>query len=112
MNFRLSVFAIAVAMTFSGAAMAAVSAQEAAKLKTTLTPLGGERAGNADGSIPAWTGGYTKVPAGYKEGAPRPDPFASEKPLYSITAANMAQYARPRPSGSTTTPSIMPPGPS
>ncbi|KAB0763476.1 DUF1329 domain-containing protein, partial [Pseudomonas aeruginosa] len=37
--------------------MAAVSADEAAKLGTSLTPLGAEKAGNADGSIPAWTGG-------------------------------------------------------
>jgi hypothetical protein len=61
-------------------------------LKTTLTPFGAERAGNADGSIPAWTGGYTTVPAGYVSGQPRPDPFADEKPILSITAANMAQY--------------------
>jgi hypothetical protein len=93
MNFRLSVFAIAVAMTCVGAAQAAVSADEAAKLKTTLTPLGAERAGNADGTIPAWDGGYTKVPAGYVSGDPRPDFFAGEKPLFSITAANMAKYA-------------------
>jgi len=72
---------------------AAVSADDAAKLKTTLTPLGAERAGNADGSIPAWDGGMTKVPAGYKSGDPRPDPFAAEKPLYSIDAKNMSQYA-------------------
>ena len=32
--------------------MAAVSPQEADKLGTTLTPLGAEKAGNADGSIP------------------------------------------------------------
>lgn len=93
MTFRLSVFAIAVAMTFAGAAQAGVSADEAAKLKTTLTPLGGERAGNADGSIPAWDGGYTQVPEGYQSGDPRPDPFAGEKPLFSISAANLDQYA-------------------
>ena len=40
--------------------MAAVSADEAAKLGTTLTPLGAEKAGNADGSIPEWTGGLPK----------------------------------------------------
>lgn len=40
--------------------MAAVSPQEAAKLGTTLTPVGAEKAGNADGSIPAWTGGIPK----------------------------------------------------
>lgn len=76
-----------------GPALAAVSADEAAKLKSDLTPLGAEKAGNKDGSIPPWSGGYTKVPPGYKSGQPRPDPFADEKPLYTITAANMAQYA-------------------
>lgn len=74
-------------------ALAGVSPEEAATLKTTLTPLGAERAGNADGSIPAWDGGYTSVPPGYKSGDPRPDFFASEKPVIQITKANLAQYA-------------------
>lgn len=74
-------------------ANAAVSADEAAKLKTTLTPLGGERAGNKDGSIPAWDGIPLKVPADYKTGDPRQNPFPGERPLFSINAANMAQYA-------------------
>ena len=39
--------------------MAAVSPDEAAKLGNTLTPVGAEMAGNADGSIPAWTGGLS-----------------------------------------------------
>src|ERR1700689_738406 len=55
-------------------ARSAVTDQQAQQLKTTLTPLGGERAGNKDGTIPAWTGGYTTVPTGYKSGDPRPDP--------------------------------------
>ena len=38
----------------AGLAQAAVTAEQAEALKTTLTPLGGERAGNADGSIPEW----------------------------------------------------------
>ncbi|MFD2883816.1 DUF1329 domain-containing protein [Pseudomonas lini] len=74
-------------------AQAAVSPEQAARLKTELTPLGGERAGNADGSIPPWNGGYTKVAPGYKAGDKRADPFAGEKPLYSIKASNMEQYA-------------------
>jgi len=74
-------------------AWSAVTEQEAQQLKSTLTPLGGERAGNNDGTIPAWTGGYTTVPPGYKSGDPRPDPFAGEKPLYTITSANAGQYA-------------------
>ena len=87
--------ALAITAAFAApfAAHAAVSADEAAKLKTTLTPLGAERAGNKDGSIPAWDGGLTKAPAGYKSGDPRPDPYAAEKPLLSIDAKNMDQHA-------------------
>lgn len=84
--------ACALAGLMAGHAWAGVSADEAAKLKTVLTPLGAERAGNKDGTIPAWDGGETKVPAGYKSGDPRPDPYAAEKPLFSVTAKNMAAY--------------------
>ena len=58
-------------------APASVSNQEAMELKARLTPVGAERAGNADGTIPAWTGGITSAP-GYVSGAPRPDPFAAD----------------------------------
>ncbi|OYT90535.1 MAG: hypothetical protein CFE43_17925 [Burkholderiales bacterium PBB3] len=74
-------------------AHAAVTPEEAAKLKTELTPLGGERAGNKDGSIPAWTGGYTTPIQGDKPNGRRGDPFKDEKPLFSITAQNVSQYA-------------------
>ncbi|KHK66307.1 hypothetical protein UG46_13985 [Pseudomonas fluorescens] len=84
---------LTLALTGMSLAQAAVSPEQAARLKTDLTPLGGERAGNADGSIPAWQGGYTQVAPGYKPGDKRPDPFAGEKPLYSIKASNMEQYA-------------------
>lgn len=90
----LRVTAIAAALLLGvPAALAGVSADEAAKLKSTLTPLGAEKAGNKDGSIPAWDGGLTKAPAGFVAGGRRPDPFAAEKPLYSVTAKNMDQYA-------------------
>jgi hypothetical protein len=83
----------AVAMLLAASAVqAAVTAEEAARLKTTLTPFGAERAGNAEGSIPAWTGGYTTALPGFKNGGRRGDPFASEKPLYSVTADNLAQH--------------------
>lgn len=75
--------------------LAAAGADEAQKLKTTLTPLGAERAGNKDGSIPAWEG-CPKLDAPLaklKAGDRRWDPFASEKPLYVVTADNMSQYA-------------------
>ncbi|SEQ31053.1 Protein of unknown function [Amphritea atlantica] len=83
---------VALALT-SQLSLAAVDAQTAAQLNTTLTPLGAEKSGNAAGTIPEWKGGYTTVAAGYKSGEVRPDPFASDKPLFTITAANLAQYS-------------------
>jgi hypothetical protein len=73
--------------------LAAVAPDVAATLNTTLTPLGAERAGNENGSIPPWEGGLTEVTPGFEVGGRRPDPFAEEKPLFSITAVNMRQYA-------------------
>lgn len=78
----------------AGSSIAAVSADEAKKLGTTLTAVGAEKAGNKDGTIPEYKGGLTTPPAGYKKGdGIRPDPFAGEKPLYSIDAKNMDKYA-------------------
>jgi hypothetical protein len=67
-------------------------AASAASLQTTLTPVGAERAGNADGSIPAWTGGYTTVPAGWTPDKDMPDFFAEDPVLVTIDASNFAQY--------------------
>ena len=63
--------AIALALS-AGSVLAAVSPQEAAKLGTSLTPMGGEKAGNAAGTIPAWTGGITTTPWQPIGGALRP----------------------------------------
>jgi hypothetical protein len=82
--------AICLATTLA-AAQASDDAQ-IARLGRDLTPVGAEKAGNRDGSIPAWNGGELKAPAGWKPGQPRPDPYATERPLFSITAANAAQY--------------------
>lgn len=84
---------LAAALMAALGAQAGVTPEEAARLKTELTPLGAERAGNKDGSIPAWTGGYTTPMPGFKNGGRRGDPFAGDKPLYSVNAANMAQHA-------------------
>jgi hypothetical protein len=90
---RYRLITIAASLAFSWSAMAAVSAEEAAKLGNELTPFGAEKAGNKEGTIPAWTGGFTGKIAGEKEGGRRGDPFKGEKPLYSVTAKNMAQHA-------------------
>lgn len=71
---------------------AAITPEQAARLGQDLTPLGGERAGNAAGTIPAWTGGITTPPAGYKPGMHHIDPYASDQPLYVITAQNLAEH--------------------
>lgn len=75
-------------------ALAAVSPEEAKRLDTDLTPIGAERAGNAAGSIPAWDGGLSVPPPGigYEPGKHHKDPYAAEKPLFTVNAANMAQY--------------------
>src|SRR5271170_1833651 len=70
----------------------AQAADFASLSKTTLTPFGSERAGNADSSIPAWTGGYTTVPAGWTPNQEMPDFFADEQPVVVIDSSNMAQY--------------------
>lgn len=75
-----------------GLANAKVSSSEAARLGADLTPMGGEKAGNADGSIPSWEGGITTPPAGYAAGQFHPDPYAADGPLLTITAANASQY--------------------
>ena len=56
----------------SGWAGAAVNEQEAAQLGKDLTPVGAERAGNKDGTIPKWEGGLPK--GKLKLGDPRVDP--------------------------------------
>jgi hypothetical protein len=89
--FKLAALAASLALALP--ALAGVGAEEAAKLKSDLTPLGGEKAGNKDGSIPAWTGGYTTPIPGDKPGGRRGDPFKDEKPLFSITGKNLDQYA-------------------
>ena len=57
-----------------------------------LTYSGAIRAANADGSIPAYSGGLMKPPAGYSPQTGYVDPFPNEKPLFTITGANADQY--------------------
>ena len=86
-------FATGLLLCLSNAALAAVSAEEAAKLGGSLTPLGGDKAANAAGTIPAWSGGITQAPAGYAgPGHHHVDPFAGDKPLFTINKANLEQY--------------------
>jgi hypothetical protein len=78
--------------TAASLAIAGATPQEIDRLGKDLTPVGAERAGNKDGTIPAWDGGLTKAPAGFDAKKGYADPYAADKPLYSITAANAEQY--------------------
>ncbi|MGH8446028.1 MAG: DUF1329 domain-containing protein, partial [Solimonas sp.] len=109
-SMRKAALAAVVACVVSGAAQATATPEEAAKLGKELTPVGAIRAGNADGSIPEWTGEknfpdetkhFTRakledlrknkpdeLEAKFRGSLP-PDVL---KPIATITAANMAQY--------------------
>ncbi len=71
-----------------------VPPEEAARLGADLTPVGAVQAGNAAGTIPAWTGGYTEVPEGYEPGDRLADPFSDDPVLFTITAANVEEHAK------------------
>jgi len=75
------------------ASQAKVSVTEAERLTGELTPFGAIRAGNPEGTIPAWTGGITSPPPGYRPGTHHLDPFADDRPLFTITADNLDQYS-------------------
>jgi hypothetical protein len=77
-----------------GSVFAKVSADKAAHLGQELTPFGAEKAANADGTIPEWTGGLTTIPKGidFKPGLNHPNPFPDDKPLFKITAQNLDKY--------------------
>ena len=94
MHTQRKLLAAMAAAAIATPALAAISAEEAKALGTTLTVIGAEKAANKEGTIPAYTGGLTTPPAGYKAGdGIRPNPFAAEKPRVVVDAKNMAQYA-------------------
>lgn len=91
---KISLVAAALALSLGSASLHAnVSEAEAAKLGNELTPMGAIRAGNADGSIPEWTGGITAPPAGYQVGDHHQNPFPDDKVQFTIDASNYKQYA-------------------
>ncbi len=96
MKFIKTICALGVVMAAANGSsvFAKVSPEEAAKLGKELTAVGAEMAGNKDGSIPAYTGGMKKsdIPKGWKDGDPMIDPYG-DKPLFTITASNVSQYA-------------------
>jgi hypothetical protein len=91
MNNAMKKLPLAVAL-FAACALAQAKETDVSKLDGPLTPMGAERAGNADGSIPTWTGGMKPGAAPIEANGNYIDPFASEKPLVVINQGNATQY--------------------
>ncbi|WP_419663008.1 conserved uncharacterized protein, DUF1329 [Desulfosarcina variabilis str. Montpellier] len=94
---KLALLVVAIGiLALASVAVAKQPAEKAELLKTELTPFGAERAGNAEGAIPAWDGGLTAIPPNVnydpESGDLRPDPFADDQILFTITAQNVDQY--------------------
>lgn len=62
------------------------------ELGRSLTPMGAERAGNAAGTIPEWTGGLPTDAAPLRNGTFMGNPYADDQPLFVITADNYRDY--------------------
>ncbi len=73
-------------------AAAEIAPDQIARLGADLTPFGGEMAGNAEGTIPEWTGGITEPPAGFELGDHHSDPFAADERLFVIDASNIDEH--------------------
>ena len=91
---KITLLSFAMSLAFSGASVAKVDAEQAKKLSGELTPMGAVKAGNADGSIPEWTGGIKAAPKGYTVGSHHADPYPEDKIKYTVTASNVADYEK------------------
>jgi hypothetical protein len=69
---------------------AQASEPDARRLAKDLTPVGAERVGNGK-DIPSWTGGL-KSSKSHQSGQYHSNPYFREKPLYTITQANMEKF--------------------
>ena len=96
MKATLTLIPIAVSLLMAGNALAKVSAAEADKLGKELTCVGAEKAGTKSG-VPEYSGKWLGTPPGITYtphvGQHPVDPYADEKPVFTITAENQTQYA-------------------
>ncbi|SDU10275.1 DUF1329 domain-containing protein [Halopseudomonas salegens] len=63
------------------------------RLGADLTPVGAERAGNAAGTIPEWTGGLDSDAGRLLEDGFAVNPYEGEQPEFVITAQNYQDYS-------------------
>jgi hypothetical protein len=90
---RLSLLTALLLLLSASIVVNAAAADDARSLGSDLTPVGAEKAGSKDGTIPPWDGGLTTASPGAATRDPRADPFPGERPLFSITAKNAGEHA-------------------
>ncbi len=91
MNSMMKRLPLALAL-FAACSLVQAKQSDAALMGAKLTPMGSEIAGNADGSIPAWSGGLPANAGAVGANGDYADPFSGEQPLYTVTRDNVAQY--------------------
>ena len=91
-NVIIGACGLAMSLVASAVAAQSLTQSEIDQLGTTLTPIGAEKAGNAAGTIPEWTGGLPKDAGRQIERGFWENPYANEQPEFTITAQNYQQY--------------------
>ena len=84
---------LALSLLASSVMAQALSQEEINQLGNELTPTGAERAGNAAGTIPEWTGGLGTDAGQVLERNFTTNPFQGEQPEFVITSQNYEQYS-------------------
>ncbi len=83
---------LALSLVASGVMAQSLTQDEIDKLGNELTPIGAEKSGNADGTIPEWTGGLPTDAGQPLEDNFYENPLANDQPEFVITAQNYQEY--------------------
>lgn len=83
---------LALSLIASTVAAQSLTQAEIDQLGKNLTPIGAEKAGNAAGTIPEWTGGLPTDAGKSLANNFMENPFKGEKPEFEITAQNYQQH--------------------
>ncbi len=84
---------LALSLLASSVMAQSLTQDEINQLGNNLTPVGAEKAGNAAGTIPEWTGGLGPDAGSMVGDNFQSNPYASEQPEFVITAQNYQQYS-------------------
>ncbi|MEM7507816.1 MAG: DUF1329 domain-containing protein [Pseudomonadota bacterium] len=87
---KAGIAALALGLGTASIALSGASAADMSRLGADLTPVGAEKAGNADGSIPAWTGG---IDVSTSTGSQLKNPFSGDQVILKIDQSNVDQHA-------------------